>query len=173
MISVIFDADTELSIQPSVASSFYDFDFLVGRWTIHNRKLKSRLNKCTEWFEFDAKQEMRIILNRIGNTDSFKTTIDGMPFEGMTLRLFDPATRLWSIYWADSNKGVLDPPVMGSFDNNIGTFYGRDVFDGKDILVKFNWDKTNPDKPVWSQAFSADNGETWEWNWYMYMKRTD
>ena len=116
---------------------------------------------------------MRIILNGIGNTDVFKTTVDGKPFEGMTLRLFDPITRLWSIYWADSNKGVLDPPVMGSFDNNIGTFYGRDVFDGKEIIVKFNWDKTNPDKPAWSQAFSEDNGVTWEWNWYMYMTRID
>ncbi|WP_276502326.1 hypothetical protein [Terrimonas pollutisoli] len=173
MTSVILDADAEFSIGPSAQSSSFDFDFLAGRWNIHNRKLKKRLANSTEWFEFDAEQEMRIILNGIGNTDLFKTTIDGKPFEGMTLRLFDPVTRLWSIYWADSNKGVLDPPVMGSFENNIGTFYGRDVFDGKEIIVKFNWDKTNPDKPVWSQAFSENNGATWEWNWYMYMTRID
>ena len=114
MTSVILDADADFSIRPSAQSSSADFDFLAGRWNIHNRKLKKRLANCTEWFEFDAEQEMRIILNGIGNTDVFKTTVDGKPFEGMTLRLFDPVTRLWSIYWADSNKGVLDPPVMGS-----------------------------------------------------------
>jgi hypothetical protein len=89
----------------------------------------------------------------------------------MTLRLFNPATRLWSIYWADSYAGVLDPPVVGSFENTIGTFYTRDIYNNIPIIMKFVWDKTNIDHPVWSQAFSLDNGETWEWNWYMYMHR--
>ena len=89
----------------------------------------------------------------------------------MTLRLFNPRTKLWSIYWADSHVGILDKPVTGSFENGIGRFYSKDVFNGKDILVIFVWDATNPDEPVWSQAFSDDNGQTWEWNWYMYMSK--
>ncbi len=156
---------------PSASSSANDFDFLVGHWNIHNRKLKTRLDCCTEWIEFDAKQEMKKILNGLGNTDSFKAIVDDMPFEGMTLRLFDPATKLWCIYWADSNRGVLDPPVLGSFDNGTGEFYGKDSHHGKEIVVKFKWDKTDPCRPVWSQAFSDDDGRTWEWNWYMYMTK--
>jgi hypothetical protein len=66
---------------------------------------------------------------------------------------------------------VLDVPVTGSFENGIGRFYSKDIFNGKDILVMFLWDATDPGKPVWSQAFSDDNGKTWEWNWYMYMSR--
>ncbi|MEP7372896.1 MAG: hypothetical protein ABI675_05860 [Chitinophagaceae bacterium] len=162
---------SELQTMPSAASSASDFDFLVGHWSILNRKLKARLNGCTEWIEFEACQEMRTVLNGIGNIDNFKTTVDDKPFEGMTLRLFNPATRLWSIYWADGNVGVLDPPVLGSFYNAIGEFYGGDVFNGKKIIVKFKWDKTDPVKPVWSQAFSEDGGNTWEWNWYMYMTK--
>jgi hypothetical protein len=161
----------ELLITPSATSSVNDFDFFIGHWNIYNRKLKTRLNACTEWIEFEAYQEMETILSGIGNTDNFKTTLDGKPFEGMTLRLFSPATRLWSIYWADSKVGVLDPPVLGSFDNSIGEFYGKDVFNGKEIVVKFKWDKTDQDKPVWSQAFSDNKGKTWEWNWYMYMTK--
>jgi len=161
----------KLLITPSATSSANDFDFYIGHWNIYNRKLKTRLNDCTEWIEFEAYQEMHTILNGIGNMDKFKTTIDGKPFEGMTLRLFNPATRLWSIYWADSNKAVLDPPVVGSFDNNIGEFHGNDIFNGKEIMVKFKWDKTDPGKPVWSQAFSDNKGKTWEWNWYMYMTK--
>ena len=162
---------SELQPIPSAASSANDFDFFIGHWNILNRKLKTRLNGCTEWIEFEAFQEMRTILNGIGNIDNFKTRIDDKSFEGMTLRLFNPATRLWSIYWADTKMGVLDPPVLGSFDNEVGEFYGEDVFNGKKIIVKFKWDKTNPGKPVWSQAFSEDKGKTWEWNWYMYMTR--
>lgn len=156
-----------LEITPSETSSPHDFDFLVGDWNIHNRKLNERLNNCSEWTEFEAIGVMRKILQGLGNTDSFKAKFDGKPFEGMTLRLFNPVTKLWSIYWADSNVGVLDPPVVGSFAQNIGTFFTKDVFNGMDILVKFQWDKTDPDNPIWSQAFSADQGETWEWNWYM------
>lgn len=167
----LIQSNGELAITSSATSSANDFDFYVGHWNIHNRKLKTRLNGCTEWIEFEAYQEMHTILNGIGNIDNFKTTLDGKPFEGMTFRLFNPLTRLWSIYWADSNKGILDPPVLGSFENNTGTFYGKDVFNEKNIIVKFNWDKTQPAKPVWSQAFSEDIGKTWEWNWYMYMTK--
>ena len=164
-------AAEELNIAPSPTSSQNDFDFFVGHWNIRNRKLKTRLNGCTDWMEFDAKQEMKKILHGLGNMDFFQTSIDERPFEGMTLRLFNPQTRLWSIYWADSNKAILDKPVLGSFENGIGKFYTKDSFEGRDILVVFLWDATDPDRPVWSQAFSEDDGQTWEWNWYMYMNR--
>lgn len=160
-----------LEIVPSSASSEKDFDFFMGKWKIHNRKLKTRLNHCTEWIEFEAAQEAYKILNGLGNIDHFRTAFEGAPFEGMTLRLFNPKTKLWSIYWADSNAGVLDVPVVGSFAGKIGEFYSKDVFQGKNILVVFRWDATEVDNPVWNQAFSEDHGKTWEWNWYMRMSR--
>lgn len=161
----------ELEIIPSKTSSQNDFDFFIGKWKIHNKKLKTRLNNSKEWTEFEASQECYKILRGFGNTDHYRTQFNGVPFEGMTLRLFNPKTKLWSIYWADSNAVVLDVPVVGSFENKIGKFYANDVFEGKDIIVQFNWDATNADVPVWSQAFSADNGKTWEWNWYMTFYR--
>ena len=161
----------DLQITASPTSSKNDFDFMVGNWKIRNRKLKERLNNCDEWVEFEAQYEFRTILQGFGNTDSFLAEFDGKPFEGMTLRLFNPATKLWSIYWADSNVVVLDVGQVGSFNGNIGEFFARDAFEGKPIIVKFNWDKTDPEKPIWSQAFSADEGKTWEWNWYMYFER--
>ena len=171
MTPLKFASNGDLDIIPSATSSPEDFDFYVGKWQIENRKLNSRLNNCTEWTMFEATGEMHKILLGIGNTDSFSAIFDGQSFEGMTLRLFNSATKLWSIYWADSNVGVLDPPVVGSFEGDIGTFFTKDIFNGKPILVKFQWDKTDPDNPVWSQAFSPDNGTTWEWNWYMYQHR--
>ncbi|WP_276483336.1 hypothetical protein [Paraflavitalea pollutisoli] len=171
MQNVQFDAAGDLAISPSDTSSFSDFDFLIGSWQVRNVKLKTRLNGCTEWVEFVATQELRTVLFGQGNIDHFRTDFFGKPFEGLTLRLFNPLTRLWSIYWADSNAVTLDAPVSGSFQDYIGYFFTRDSFEGKPIIMQFRWDATNPEEPVWSQAFSADNGQSWEWNWYMYFSR--
>jgi len=159
-----FTATGELEIHASATSSQNDFDFLVGKWVLKDKKLKSRLTNNNEWIEFESTVEMQKLLNGIGNMDVYRTLIDGKPFEGIAIRLFNPKTKLWSIYWADSNVGVMDPPVVGSFEGNIGKFYCKDKFKGKDIVVVFLWDKTDPDNPVWSQAFSPDNGKTWEVN---------
>ncbi len=167
MISERAKSAEDLNIVASENSSARDFDFLVGKWRIHNKKLNKRLAGCQDWTEFEAAGECRKILKGFGNTDSFITEFDGKPFEAITLRLFNPATKLWSIYWADSQKVVLDVPQIGSFENRIGEFYARDIFEGKPIIVKFKWDTTDAEMPIWSQAFSADNGKTWEWNWYM------
>jgi hypothetical protein len=166
-----FTTTGDLHIAPANTSSSADFNFYIGKWKIHNRKLKSRLNNCTEWIEFEAADDCYHVLTGFGNINQYSATFDDKLFEGMTLRLFNPKTKLWSIYWADSNAVVLDVPQVGSFDGNTGTFYAKDIFEGKEIIVQFHWDKTNPDIPVWSQAFSADNGKTWEWNWYMTMYR--
>lgn len=161
----------EERIVPPAGSSEKDFDFFIGSWKTRNRKLKTRLNNCQEWEEFDATQDVYKILLGLGNIDHFHTVLGGVPFEGMTLRLFDRTTRLWSLYWASSSKGVLEPPVVGSFEGKVGLFYGKDVVQGQPVRVVFCWDAREDDKPVWSQAFSADEGKTWEWNWYMYMER--
>ncbi len=170
-IALSFTESGELEISPSAKSSQNDFDFLKGKWKIKNRKLKTRLNNCNEWIEFEATGEMHKILHGIGNIDNFQATFDGQPFEGMSLRLFNPKTKLWSIYWADSNMGVLDIPLVGSFENDVGYFFAQDIFQEKEIVVVFRWDITDSNDPIWSQAFSDDKGRTWEWNWYMYMSK--
>lgn len=163
----------DLQITPSPTSSENDFDFFVGKWKVRNRKLNKRLANCDDWTEFEAKNDCRKILNGRANTDSFYAEFDDKPFEAMTLRLFNPSTKLWSIYWADSNVVVLDVPQVGYFDGKIGEFFARDIFEGQQIIVKFRWDVTDENAPVWSQAFSADEGKTWEWNWYMYFTRVN
>jgi hypothetical protein len=159
-----FDSTGALSIQASPTSSQHDFDYLVGNWHLSNRKLKSRLTHSTEWQSFESRVEMHQILNGVGNIDKYTDSASGQPYEGVALRLFDTKTRLWSIYWADGNSGKLDPPVVGSFENKVGHFFGRDTYRGQAIIVVFRWDARNPQRPIWSQAFSTDNGQTWEWN---------
>lgn len=172
---VAFDEKGDLKITASATSSQSDFDFLVGKWKMHNRHLNKRLEGCKEWTEFDSSDEDSKILSGTANMDTYSTTewpgLGGKLFEGVTLRLFNPKTRLWSLYWVASNTGVLDPPTVGSFENGIGHFFCKDTFKGKPILVVFRWDARNRDRPIWGQAFSPDNGKTWEWNFFNVCER--
>lgn len=160
-----------LNITASKRSSPDDFDFLVGKWKVHNKKLAARLNDCDDWTEFETVCECRKILNGCGNIDTYRTEFDGVPFEEMTVRIFNPATGLWSIYWADTNRFVLDVPVVGSFDGDSGCFYARDEWEEREVILKFLWNKANPETPIWKQAFSADEGKSWEWNRQMIFYR--
>lgn len=162
--SLHFDSAGSLAISPSATSSRHDFDYLVGHWNLRNRKLKSRLTGSTEWIDFTSRVEMHQILDGLGNIDKYTEQSTDKRYEGVALRLFDPATRLWSIYWADGNSGKLDPPVVGSFENKVGHFFAKDTYKGRKIIVVFRWDVRNPGLPIWSQAFSVDEGRTWEWN---------
>ena len=168
---ILFDANNELIISASSSSSKDDFDFFQGKFKLINKKRKAIFSNSNEWIEFESTQEMYKILQGLGNVDNFLAVREGKPFEGMTVRLFNPETKLWSMHWADSNRGKFDPPVVGSFENKVGYFYTKDTFNGEDIIVVFRWDATDPDNPIWSQAFSNDNGKNWEWNWYMYMTK--
>lgn len=172
---VTMDPKGDLVITASPTSSSNDFDFLVGKWKMHNRHLNKRLENCKEWTEFESSDENSKLLSGTIDMDTYSTTEfpgqEGKLFQGLTLRLFNPQTRLWSLYWIASNTGTIDPPVIGSFENGVGHFFGKDTLKGKPIIVVFRWDARNKNRPVWGQAFSADNGKTWEWNFFNVSER--
>jgi hypothetical protein len=150
-----------------------DFDFWMGRWIAHNRRLRKRLAGSDEWDEFEGTVIARRILDGMGNEDEFRTDFDG-GFVGMSFRFFDPVKKQWSIYWADSRRsGELDPPVLGTFSGDTGVFEGPDVFEGRPILVRYTWSRVTTPTPRWEQAFSEDGGETWETNWITDFTRPD
>lgn len=160
------------SIVASATSSELDFDFLVGKWKVQNRMLKSRLTNSNEWIEFDSELHMSKALLGRSNVERYYSTWNGKPFEGMAIRLYDRETRLWSVYWVDSNGGGMDgTPVTGSFENGVGKLYADDMFEGRPIVILYQWDARDPEHPVWSQAISTDDGVTWEWNWYMRLTK--
>jgi hypothetical protein len=148
----------------------HDFDFYFGRWAVRVQRLTTVLAGCDEWVEYDATDESEPILDGLGCLDRFETAWDGGRI-GMALRLFDPQTKQWSIYWADSRGGVLDAPVVGAFSDGVGTFVGHDQHAGRPILVRNVWRDITPMSVRWEQALSADDGSTWEANCVMGMTR--
>jgi hypothetical protein len=149
-----------------------DFDFHIGRWRIHNERLVQRLQGCTDWEVFGARQHAQLLPGGLGNRDDFVT--DHWPgFVGMSLRLYSPLTRQWSIYWVSNRTGVLEPPVVGGFTGGVGVFEGRDQLDGRPIVVRSTWSDVTPSTARWQQDFSPDDGRRWETNWVMRLTRDE
>ncbi|MEO8609235.1 MAG: hypothetical protein ABI690_15195 [Chloroflexota bacterium] len=151
--------------------AIHDFDFLRGSWQVHNRRLLKRLQHSNEWESFDAMTPENFkVLDGLGNIDELHTE-DGAI--GMSLRFFNRETEQWSIYWVSHRDGILQPPVVGGFSAGVGIFEGADVWEGKPIRVRFTWSDITPRSARWQQAFSPDDGHTWEVNWVMEFTRIE
>ncbi|MGH9090785.1 MAG: hypothetical protein ACRDZR_05320 [Acidimicrobiales bacterium] len=146
-----------------------DFDFLVGEWTVANRRRRQFLGGCDEWDEFPAESTCIRLFDGAANFDSI--TFSTLGSAGLTLRLFDPVREEWSLYWASSRDGILQPPVSGSFAEGVGKFYGDDTYDAKPIRVRYVWSEITAHSARWEQAFSVDGERSWETNWVMTFDR--
>ena len=153
-----------------------DFDFEIGDWHVHNRRLRERLAGCSAWDEFASTATMQLLPGDLGNQELVRAShLPG--YVGMALRFFNRATRRWAIHWVDNQRHVLEPPVYGVFVDGTGVFEGDDVFRATPdatplpIRVRFVWSRTRTATPRWEQAFSADGGATWETNWTMDFRR--
>jgi hypothetical protein len=151
----------------------HDFDFLVGEWRVHHRRLKERLAGSHEWVEFDGTSSARKIIGGWGNMDDNVLDLPGDAYRAVTLRAFDPKTGLWAIWWLDGRDphANLDPPVKGRFDGGVGTFFADITFSGKPARMRFVWSHITHETLRWEQAFSPDGGKSWETNWIMQFQR--
>ena len=155
-------------------SSVHDFDFYWGKWRVRHRRLKERLAGSDEWQEFEGTSHAWPLLGGAGNVDDNVLELPAGTYRAISLRSFDPATDLWSIWWLDGrHPGQLDPPVVGGFKDGIGTFQCDDTFNGRPIVVRFIWSDITPTSTRWEQSFSPDGGKTWEVNWIMESTRVE
>ncbi len=152
-----------------------DFHFLFGRWRISNCKLADPLQaNASHWLEFESTSVVRPILGGLGNTDAYSAPeFPGRgPFEGLALRLFDPRTKQWRIWWTSTAQpGTLDTPLVGRFANGEGRFECDDLLSGRSVKVRYEWKDVTPTAARWEQAFSFDTGETFQTNWLQQLSR--
>ncbi len=143
-----------------------DFDFLFGTWKTHYRLLKRRLSNDHEWFDCYGTSVVRPFWNGSANLEDGDLRCSGSHIVGMTLRLYSAQTHQWSPWWGTQKRGLVPPPQVGHFDNHgLGDFYAHDMHAGKPIIVRFRWRLLPRDHPYFEQAYSPDNGQTWETNW--------
>ncbi len=152
-----------------------NFDFLIGKWNVLNKRLKERLNNSNEWIEFPAQMETKRILNGLGTMDELKTSHFGDDFVGLSVRMINPKTGEWTIYWADTvnPEHKLREQVVGKFNDGIGEFYGREKFKGKEVKLRFIWKKETLNTAQWEQAYFDEKSNEWETNWIMIFTKAE
>jgi hypothetical protein len=146
----------------------HDFDFLFGRWKVH---LMRKAPGTERWTESDGYGIYRKVWDGRANLNEFFTEGSSDRAEGLTLRTYNPATHLWSLYWANSRDGILSSAQVGKFEHGQGEFYAQDNSDGKSILVRYLWSKITPASAHFEQAVSEDGGKSWQVNWISDMMR--
>jgi hypothetical protein len=146
----------------------HDFDFELGSWKIHLKKLMHPLTGSTTWVEFDGTSVTRKVWGGRSQLEEFETdsAVAGH-IQGLTLRLYNAESHQWSLYWANGKIGTVGVPTIGEFKDGRGEFFDTEPSgpNGRSILVKFVWSNTNTNKPHFEQSFSEDGGKTWEVNW--------
>ena len=149
----------------------HDFDYFEGAWTTVQHKRSSSGPDSGSWRDFPGNLCMQLRL--AGQSNIGEIYFPATRTAGLTVRLFDPAKRQWSIYWASSTTGVLDPvPVTGGFIGQRGEFYASDRIEGKPVKVRFLWIISDHDHARWEQAISYDD-RTWDTNWTADFTRGD
>ena len=159
---------------PPPRDGSHDFDFLIGSWKAHVRRLPERLVGSTTWIEYDGASIHRKVLDSNANLEDFdvETADRSKAIHGETLRLYNRVSGQWSIYLVDLAEGTLGlPPVVGRFTEGRGEFYDQEDFKGRKILVRYQWTHSGNDKALMQQAFSDDGGKTWEVNWICELTR--
>ena len=143
-----------------------DFDFELGSWKIHLSRLVKPLTGSKQWVEFDGTSVTRKVWDGRSQLEEFEVESPTGHIEGLTLRLYNPQTHQWSLYWANSKQGTMGgPPNVGEFKNGRGEFYAQDALNGRVILIRYLWSEITPNSAHFEQAFSDDGGKTWETNW--------
>jgi len=161
----VCQAEVSNAAAREVRDGRHDFDFELGTFKTHVKRLLKPLSGASEWTEYHGTTTVGKVWG--GKANLVELVMDGPAgrFEGLSLRLYNPATGQWSLNFASSRSGALSPPTIGAFENGRGEFYGQETLDGRSIFTRFVISRIGPDSVRFEQSFSADGGKSWELNW--------
>ena len=151
--------------KPTLRDGQHDFDFEIGTWKTHLKRLLHPLTGSTTWVEYEGTTVVRKVWN--GRANLVELQVDGPAghIEALSLRLYNPESHQWSLNFSNSAVGTMAVPTIGEFKNGRGEFYDQETLNGRAILVRFVISDIKPDSCHFEQAYSDDGGKTWEVNW--------
>jgi hypothetical protein len=150
---------------PAKRDGQHDFDFEIGTWKTHLRRRLRPLTGSNEWVEMNGTTVVRKVWDGKANLVELDVEGAGGRFQGLSLRLYDPQSRLWTLNYANAADGQLTEPAVGQFNNGRGEFYDHEIINGRAVFVRFVISGITPNSCHFEQAFSDDGGKTWEVNW--------
>lgn len=167
---VLVTAVLVLGLAPAVASAqaasdgARDFDWEIGAWDTLVR-VRAPFSTAEDWVEFRGSSIVHAFADGRANLVDLDVTHAQRRIEGVSLRLYNPATGQWNINFASMRDGTLTAPLYGRFENGRGVFYGQDTHDGRAVLVRFVISDVTANAARFVQSYSADGGQTWIDNW--------
>jgi len=151
----------------------HDFDFAHGKWKIKVRRMKAPLTGSKEWVELSGSSVCRPFWGGAGNIDELDVEGPSGRIEGITVRMYSPTARQWSLNWSSKKNPTFGAPTVGEFRNGRGEFYDQEVWEGRTILVRYIWSDITRTSAHFEQSFSDDGGKTWEVNWITDQTRVE
>jgi len=155
---------------PAARDGVHDFDFALGTFHTHIRRLSNPLTGSNAWVVYDGTKTDVPILGGTGSLETIEADGPGH-LELMTVRLYSSAARQWSLNFSSSGSGEMETPAIGEFRNGVGTFLDQETFKGRTILVRQLWSAITPNSYHFEQVFSDDFGTTWEPNFVADLTR--
>jgi len=173
--AVLAASSLGISLSPAVAADAtanaaaadphqHDFDFEWGTWKAHLRLLAHRFVGSHDWIDYHGTLVVHKLWNGKANISELEVSNAKSRIEGGALHLYNPQTHQWNVTFASSDAGELGVPNVGRFKNGRGVFYDRELYHGRPILDRWYFTNMSPHSFDFEQAFSADNGKTWEPN---------
>lgn len=162
-------ASGDAKAPPEAGARAFDFEF--GAWQAHVSRRVDPLTGSDTWVEYEGTSIVHELWDGRANLGELEVEGPAGRIEGLSLRLYNPATRLWSIRWANSRDGELGKPMIGRFHDGIGEFYNQEMFGNQAVFVRFIFSEISEHSFRLEQAFSADGGKSWEANWIARFER--
>ncbi len=165
LISFSQTTTAQVKTQSAMRDGQHDFDWEIGTWKTHLKRLLRPLTGSTTWVEYEGTSIVRKVWNGRANLLELEASGPAGHFQGLSLRLYNPEAHQWSLNFSNINSGSMSEPTMGEFKNGRGEFYDQETLNGRAIFVRFIISDITPISARFEQSFSDDGGKTWEVNW--------
>jgi hypothetical protein len=165
ILVIALPALTGFAAQGPVRDGQRDFDFEIGTWKTHLKRLVHPLTGSTTWVEYEGTTVVRKVWDGRANLVELEADGPAGHIQALSLRLYNPESGQWSLNFSNSKTGTLSPPTIGGFATGRGEFFSQETLDGRAIFVRFVISDITDSSCRFEQAFSADGGKTWEVNW--------
>ena len=140
----------------------HDFDFDLGVWKTDIVRRVHPLTGSQETVHMTGTVKISKLWNGKAQVEEIEADgPKGSHWEGMTVFLYDPKARQWSMNFASGSVGKMTPPMVGSFQDGSIQLYGSDTFDGRPVKIRAVWSDFKPTSHTYREFVSADGGATW------------
>jgi hypothetical protein len=139
----------------------HDFDFNLGVWRTHIRRVLDPLSGGTHSMEMNGTVSVRKVWDGRAWLEEIEADGPNGHWEGMTLFTYNPQAHQWSQNFVDSQNGVVTSPLIGEFKNGRGELFAQDTRGGRTLLIRAVWSDITPDAHHFEESYSDDGGKSW------------